>query len=250
MDMSESLKYQLWAGRDVYIPNVGNLRPLKVGEIIDLGYENYQYYLSLLLIEEEDINIKSIGSKNTKPTIDIIIKLCLEDKHVKQSILGGLNLFFNTQFEFVYDEELLELFNTSDVFRDMNNFNNVIAKEDYENIKFLLRKQYCLPEREKLVFGNERARKMHLTILENKKKYPQPKPTISLLSIMDLVIWEVMGGDYNKVMNMTIYQINSAYYRLSHTNNYKNTMLGIYTGNIDTKSVEMKKIDWAKILEV
>lgn len=254
MKLTESMKFKLWAGHPIEVVGVGELHPLTLNEIISMGYEIYQKYIGILLVEENMLKTKDEPTKLSlqkqngigvqESTISILAEMCESNEEMCSFVLTALELVFKKQFTFLNINGI--------VFAESGKISNALTEENYEDFKNVLKAQYCIssPKEEEYRPANNAAREMIERIKKNKANAPQPKQTISLLSMVSAISWKGASGDVSSVLKLTMYQIHDAYYRLMTIDNFQNTMFGIYTGNVDAKKVKMKDLDWAKIIEV
>lgn len=90
-------------------------------------------------------------------------------------------------------------------------------------------------------YFNEERRLIEQQIEEAAKKGPTSmfEPLIS-----SLVNCGDFKYDYDSVWQLRIYQFMDAVKRIKQLYNYKNLMTGIYTGNIDPKSISDRELNW------
>lgn len=248
-------KLKLLAGLPIKIKNVGNIYPLTLREIAEIGVKKYNSYLNLLCFELEDL--KSIGLDDTInklkniSTFDIIAMNCCYNEKFKNIAIEALSLFFKEEVNFINYKKghvNLAFFYLGDV-KD----NRIIHKENFEDIKSVIRQQNLIQsnkdKKEEYNFANEAAKKMYEKIQKSRQKAPKPKSNIDLHSIISSVAWKC-GVGINEIWNLTIYQLYDAYYRLNVIDNYDNITSGVYAGTIDGKKIDLRKHHWSNIIKL
>ncbi|MEY8365738.1 hypothetical protein AALA22_08860 [Anaerovoracaceae bacterium 41-7] len=125
----------------------------------------------------------------------------------------------------------------------------VIDRVIYELIVHHIRELNGLKRNYK-VAGNKKARRFYMEeerkILERKIKENAGKPPESTLEplISALVNNADFKYDYTNVWSLPIYTLFDSAKRISKIVNYRNLMNGIYTGNVDSKKIPKKQMDW------
>ena len=89
---------QLLAGIPVNFNNLFNIYPLKLRKIAEIGYDKYNYYISLLLFSKNNFNnnkIEHINNEEFNKASDFEIMLCflLTDIKFKNDFMFALELF-------------------------------------------------------------------------------------------------------------------------------------------------------------
>lgn len=65
------------------------------------------------------------------------------------------------------------------------------------------------------------------------------------------VVWNnTVGYNYGNIWDLKIYQLHEGIVSLQKTDNYKNTMLGLYTGNVDGKKIDFESISWSSRMKI
>ena len=124
----------------------------------------------------------------------------------------------------------------------------IIDRFIYEQIVSYLRAVHFLPTEVEHKVANEMARQFLLRNMRSKQKIRKRRhkafePQYPQL-ISSLVNNAGFKYDYDNVFHLKISQFWDAFYRLNKIQSYNNTMLGVYTGNIDAKKIDMKGLSW------
>jgi ABC-type multidrug transport system ATPase subunit len=127
----------------------------------------------------------------------------------------------------------------------------IIYRDNYEEIKAIIRKQNFIQEKKKEEYNpaNEQARQFIEKLKRLKKERPKTKETVNLHSIISSIAWKSHIG-IHAVWDLTIYQLFDAYYRLDVVDNYDKTLAGIYAGTVDASKINMKELNWSKIIRL
>lgn len=152
--------------------------------------------------------------------------------------LGVKSVFGNFQIEGFteeYDESIQEevLFN--------KNTDVVIDHFVYSNIADTIRKINSY-DRVKSKPGNESARKYLLEKERKRQKRNAKKPYEPYLEkiVIALVNTPEFPYDYDSCMDLSIYKFNQSFKQIQHRINFDKTMIGVYTGTIDTSKMANK----------
>lgn len=232
---------RLLAGLPIEIEEVGNIHPLRLKEIANIGESNYNRYLSSLTINVEDV-VEDLDNIYEYETFDVVVAMCIQEDGFREIVLTALRLFFcESEIEFVAD---MGLFFLGDVAEQ-----RVIHRNNYEKIKNTLLLQNYIPLHVKPNFGNDRAKELYERIRKNKREYSSSQNDDSrLFSIISSISWKSRIG--LPVWDLTVYQLFDAYYRLNVVDQYEHTMRGIYAGTIDGQKVKQKELDWSKSIDI
>lgn len=141
------------------------------------------------------------------------------DEKTKEEVI------YSPKNEIVIDELVYN--DLADTIRKINLFEKVKAKPGNEHAKkYLLEK-----ERKKL---KRNAKKKHEPYLE--------KLVIALVNTSEFPY------DYDQCMDLSIYRFNQSYQQIVRKISFDNTMVGVYSGNIDTsKMADKKMFTWIPI---
>ena len=245
--MLEDISLKLLMGRTIDIHGF-KIHPLKIEEITDIGEQLYNQYLGVLLYDIDLIeniskeNLKDLGIDKFT-TYHFLILNAYNNADFKQLVIDSFEMFLKEKVGF-HDE-------TAIFYVERNNHAEPITLEFYELFRKIIIKQNFLKEleeEENLLFGNDLAREWYLEMKRKEKNMPKPKSNVDLQSIISAVMWK-SGKSIEEILKMTIYQLYDGYYRLSTIDDCVNLTQGIYSGNIDQKSVKQSELNWAKIIK-
>lgn len=223
------------------------VHPLKIRpDIVPIGEEKYNEYLSILLFNMSDLDgIGNVEEIEMTP-YDIVIINSIANESFKNKILKALSLFIKEEVYF-YNDEKYAFFYIGDVLDS-----RIITKDIYEILRSVLRQQNCIPETKgKFQPANKTAEdfmKQMEGIKSKYKKYTkQDDNKITLYDLVSAVVWKGKKS-YDEVFNYSIFQLYEALDRINIVDNYTFVMNGIYSGSIDTSKMqkELKELNWIK----
>lgn len=254
----------------------------KIKDIINIGYDLYMKYLSILITTKydiadilwfenhiwyEDINNdwdffvqRALSNKETHPVrikqSDSIIDIEMDSLFIGESFRNALNYFLSLDCYYIVlqikkNENKQTILLT--VNKDENGYyideNSVKFTEHYYHLMldFLKNIHWISNDYEFTHGGNKKAKKY---ILENdyKKRKKKHKSLIDLQSIISSLV--VKGQNYFAILNYPVFVVYELYYRLLKIDSYDNTTNAIYSGCYDTKKhpINWDKINWTSII--
>jgi len=239
----EDLELLLLFGEEIDI-GICKLYPLKLKEIVKLGYSKYNYYISLILIDKSILQNENTDL-NDIDNFEVIYGLCNYDEQFKDNYFNMLELF---------SKETINLSDGFFYFGDLKE-NRIINKDNFDEIIKIIKRINFVKEQKKEEDynpGNEEARKFIEEIKKKKELYAKLNKnsnSVTLYSISSSIAWKSHIG-INSIRELTVYQLYDAYYRLGLIDNYDKTMHGIYAGTIDGKKIKLEEIDWSKVIDL
>jgi hypothetical protein len=244
--MLEDISLKLLTNKPIDI-NIGKVYPIKINDIVEMGEQQYNQYLNLLLYDIDliDISEKQLKEMNVDKftTYHFLLLQSYNDDNFKDLILKALECFLKEKVYFHEEYLLFYLADSSGL--------KYITVEIYNLFKKILIKQNFLKEleeEEELIFGNELARQWYLDLKRKEKMQPKQKSSVDLQSIISAVMWKGFKS-IEDILNMTIYQLYDGYYRLSLIDSCNNLNQGIYHGTISQKDIKQNDLNWAKIIK-
>lgn len=233
LDLDTELK--LLAGLSIVVDDI-EIKPLTLREIIKIGYNNYINNLNIYALKVSDLFQEITDDIKDIKVFDIILNV----NDIYQMFQYSSVIFFN------YNTLKADLESQNIIF-DEDKF---LHRNNWDKICKIIKLQNCMVEKneeEEFNFANERARKFMEEIKKIKQNAPKKKEEVNLSSIISSVAYKSNIG-INNILDLTIYQLYDAYYRLNIIDNYDKTMVGIYAGTVDSKKINLKDINWAKII--
>lgn len=244
------IKLKLLAGLPIEVEGVGEVYPLTLKEIAEIGDQTYTEYLGCICFDLEDLEgFEEVKEIEGISTLDIIISNCIQSEAFKNKVINSLSLFFREDV-FLFEEKingnefcLFHIGNLED--------QRFIHRDNFEIIKDILKQQNNMVKNKEEEYNpaNETARRLIEKIKKNRQNTSKPKQNIDLHSIISGVAWKSHIG-INDVWDLTIYQLYDAFYRLDIVDNYDKTLYGVYAGTVDAKKTDFKKINWSNIIKL
>ena len=231
--LKDDLELLLLSGMPIEL-NFGNLYPLKLKEIVKLGYNKYNYYISLILIDKlilqnNDTDLNDINN------FEVIYELCKYDKHFKINYFNMLELFF---------KETIDMYDGFFYFGDLKE-ERIINKDNFDEFIILLKEINCMVNKEDNKFNpaNDKAREIAERIKKAREKINKVKSksgeNLSLSDLISAFAFYNKNTDLNSIFEMTIYQFNNQFQRMQLVNNYEISIQSLLHG-ADPKKVEIK----------
>lgn len=234
------ISLDLMAGDPIYLEKVGHVHSPLVKEIKDVTEQKYQEYLSMIMINKESVELDT--KENEELTnYDIIFALCLQDKNFLDRFVNSLSFFLKQPITFVEDG----VFVVGEIKENILEENGFLTRDNYSDFVEIVRKQNGIKKPKQYKAANDAAQKMIEKIKKNNKEKPKTQDEPSLADIVSSIYWK-SNKSKEEIWGMTIFELYNGLQRLNIIDDYSNTMLGVYTGNIDTKKMNLKKVNWMK----
>ena len=247
--MTASAKLSLLRGEDYVINENIKIHHPTIGEIADYGEEEYWKLVSLLTAVPFDYKVAfyDMGidyEEITDFTLFIMLTQNLQKEETK-ILFGELDF---SRFQ-VFTRRQAGSSEEDIVLRDEER-DIVIDDVIYQLISDHLRMMHRTTRNQRKP-GNEITKKIYIEEDRRAQERNKDKPFTSLLAplISGLVNCADFKYTYETVWDLCLYNFLDAVHRIRKLNNYRNLMTGIYTGNIDAKSVLDKQLDWLGDLE-
>ena len=209
-------------------------------DIAEIGEEKYNQYLSSILVDKQDLEIKDDEINN----FQFLLVICYQDPVFEKVFRESLSFFLtedkNDRFYLDYKNLVIKNFDND----------SIINEKQFDEFKQMIRKVNYLPEKKKSEEynpANDAAKKFIEKQKKKQKKYQEikSKEEATLYDIVSAVAWKSHIG-VKGVWNLTIFQLYDAFERLNIIDHYDKTMYGLYSGTIDQKSVNVKNLNWIK----
>lgn len=234
-------KLKLICGLPVNI-EIGYIYPPKIKDIANIGEQEFYKKVSVLNFNKKVLELENEDLDD----YDILVAMCLYDEKFKISFEDAFKFFIKENVTFAQGNTLSDMgyFFIGKIEEnrkiDKNNFFEIV--KTIKDICFIKEKK-----EEKVVAGNEKARQFMERLKKKNEKLAKlnKKEELSMSDIISSIAWK-SGIAISTILEMTIFQLYDAFMRLNIITDYENTMFGVYTGNIDTKKIDIKKMTWYK----
>lgn len=222
------------------------VHPLTIKEIVELGYEQLQINLNIMLLDWDSFELDVPEKEKTNLNLFKIIRdFYYDSDEFFNEFNKAFKVFLKRPLTRNRKQSLEE-----DVFRKVNNF---FTNGDFEEVREILRKQYLIQKKKKEEpknFGNERARRLYEQIKKNQETVDKYKEKDGdLLDLISSLRWKV-GLSKKEIMEITLYELYDGLKRVHVVDRVTNLFTGIYSGSIDAKSLKDKDLDWMRHIEL
>jgi hypothetical protein len=243
----EDIEMKLLAGLPIQIENLGHYHSVKLHEIASMGESEYNNIVGYLLLDEESFDPEGTF-KGKLGLLQMIASSSYYDPTLRSKIEQGLELFFREKANLYFSAEENEAFF---YFGEFNEFRH-LTEELWELFCIVLRLDNHSPKQKKFEeeyeFLTEEARLKYEEMQRKKANAFKPKSKINLQSIVSAMSNKSNSLNITNIWDLTLYQIYDSFKRLDHIGHYEDTILGIYTGNIEGKKIKLADIHWANII--
>ena len=207
------------------------------------------------VLEREDEYYGLISLLTAMP-IDLLVQL--DDLGIDFTQINDYELFL-LMFPMVQQSDTSMVFGDLDLSKFQMAMNNdtksvvylnpetdvVIDRRTQQQIAAVLRRMHGLKKNTKRP-GNEAAKEYLLERARKKIKRQKRKSSDSQIEplIVSLVCTEQFKYNFEETKDLSIYQFNLSAKQIINYVEYKNRMFGVYTGNIDAKTLQTKDLTW------
>lgn len=193
--------------------------PLSIGDIVKIGEETYNEYLSVLMFDKDSLNLETatqdeLDEINNTSNYEILLSFCLHDEPLRKNLMKAFCVFLMEEINyhqngFFYIGELKN--------------GRIIQPNDFEKIKVILQKQNYLQEKKKeFKSANDKTAAIKEKMRQAKERIQKLKKDdqIGLSDIVSIV--STYSNDINvlSVWKLTIYQLYMCYMRISIWDEY------------------------------
>lgn len=227
---------RLLKGSSFFVNGI-KIKPFTIGEIVEIGYEEYQKNLNIFIWEVKDFVLEVPEEFKEIKIFDLILNS--GSKELLEGFLTGIDFFLKPK------EMNINIKSNEIIIDDKS-----IGRDNWDDICRIIKTQNCVKRNKEEEYNpaNEEARKIIEKIKALKKEHP-PKELVTLSSIISGIAYKSNSLNIINIWDLTIYQLYDALNRLNLIDNYQFTLNGIYTGTVDSKKINMKDINWIKILD-
>jgi len=239
------LNIELFLDNYIEIPNAGRLYCLTNNEIKKIKYSKYNQYLGLLCLDGD--NIKQMLAEDNKDdeisTFSFLVSGGYHDLQFRQLIINALSTFFKE--DVVFSEKLLCFF------VGYSYGKRVIYADNYEYIKFILKKQNGIkteeiPEK----FANSIAKQMAERLKQMREKYNKNNSQEQMYDYSDIL--SSVSAKHNNINplnigSLTVYQTIDQFKRLNMIEKFDIDIQSLLHG---AKSEDIKLENWFSKIQI
>lgn len=236
-------EWQLISGKDIKINDNIIIKHLSVQEVLEFGEENYLKAISIFITTPYDymVELYDAGKLYTEMTNwELFVDLLNANAYKKsyKKIIGdydfiplkkedGEIILYCPEYNFYMDELIYQKISIY-----LKTINDISLKNPYNPSKENGFKTALIKA---LVEDERYKRKRRKNIQQNKKNI--------LLDYVTKLVWKT-GRSYSEILNMTLYQFRLGIKTLSNIKNYEEIKLAYFTGNCNSKEVNITSYDW------
>jgi hypothetical protein len=226
-DLDTRLK--LLAGLPLELEKDFFVYPLKLKEIIELGYNKYIDYLRNLTLDME-LLIKEYPELEKVSHFELLFNQIIFDKTDKYEKL-------------ITDS--ISCFTKTSVIVDLNNFyfvcdGHILNSDNFKKFSNLLILQNCLTkEEDNFNPANERAKEIREKILQRKKKYGTHNKDIDFDDLVSSLSAEMNSINILNVWDLTMYQFENQFKRKRMIEEYEIWIKQMFAG-VQTKGTNLE----------
>lgn len=243
--MDNKIETSLLLGLPVNINDKFSFTLPLMKEIFKIGFDdlmgsvNVVYDLNYVLYKNAELN--KIIEENNFTSYDTWQLILLLEKEAKFSslteyLIECLKWHLNT--DVVVDEDCKIIIN-----------NTEFGKDDYEYFCKILKIAYGLEERiEDRQFGTITARRKAIDMRMNRNEINMIESKTNSFLYQIISALKTKKSD-NEIQNSSLFQLIDLYKRVNKEKDYDSLMTGVYTGNVDTKKVDLNKKHWTSALK-
>jgi hypothetical protein len=235
------LKLKLFAGRPIYADGYGNIPPLTVKEVIDIGYTEYLKYLNVLTLEASDFLDEN---DNNIHILELFLINGGED--IKNIFEEALSFFLKGSV--LFDEEYLRI-----LVKVSDNEINIVDKSNYHKIQDVIKWQNYInsfEEKELDDFNpvDEDTKKLKERMdliakkrdeIKNKHKNnhesDEDNEELDFYDILSSIASKSYGINEINILDLTVYQVYRKFKRLEIIDQYDVSIKSILAGAKDVK---------------
>ena len=245
MQITIDEKLKLLAGFPLEVETFGLIYPLRLGEIIEYGYQNYLQRLNLMCLKKEDL-LKGIDLP--EEITDLEVLLILSDEFVKDSLKESLEFFFKAPVTLYPDKGVIAV-------GDENTEIRVITNKNFDDIRYVLQLQNYLIsvegadrlqlKDEKAKAVAERMKKAKEEVERIKKKESDGENDSDFFDLLSSISSKSNSINKFQLLDLTIFQIYEEFKRINAIDQYETGIMAMLQG---AKGVKLKH--WSSTIKI
>lgn len=238
--MDVDLKLKLFGGRPIKAEGYGDIAPLKVAEIIDIGYSEYMKCLNIMTLEVNDFLQQDIDEIHV---FDLIVAFGGEE--IEKAFEQALSLFLHG--EAIVDKENLRVF-----IKKSEEDIRIVNRDNYDAIQDIIKWQNYLKNFDEKKFddfnpADEETRRLkeqmdavakrrdELKRKQNQDDSEDVNDNIDFYDILSAISSKSFGVSELNVIDLTVYQVYRKFKRLEIIEQYDISIKSILAGAKDIK---------------
>lgn len=243
------LSLKLIGGRPVQVDGFGEIKPLKLKEIIDYGYSKYSSALNIFSITKESLKdtvLKDIKDEDLEFISNLEILIMISPDDLIELIEEACVLFFRCNSAYVDKEEYFISLNYSES-PDIEKFVK-IDRNNFDKISEIIKVQNYIKKVEEVESSEkkeskevrefkERLKKLREEANKAKKRRDGENDEDSNIGLYEIISSLSSKSNVNEfeIMNLTIYQLYTKFKRVEVVSKYDIDISSILAGVKDVK---------------
>ena len=222
------------------------VKHFKVKEILEFGEGNFDTSNSLFCytpFDMIDVLFKSNIDYAILSNYDLF-NILFPTYYNEKSIKLVINTFLGLEKDF----EIVQVKDDSDkyYYLDKKLSKIIIDEESYLQIREFLFDIINFKNKKEEKFANNITKEMYIENLIEEKEFDNEKDKTERSPFLGLITTVVLelGYRYEEVLDLYIYQFYSLVNKIVKRQEYNNVMTGIYSGNVDSKKINMADYSW------
>ena len=188
---NEVLKFQ--RGTPVFIDDICAVYPAKLGEIIDVGYEEFQKYLGIIIAEKPTATGKNEEMAKLLEGITDFQYLILMSQLDKTT-----NSLLKSAFRFFTHEEVTFILDPPQIIVGPVEEKHILTEEKFSDLQRLIRRMYFVEqEGEEIIINpddSEATKRLKMQMRANREKVRQAKARKATREKSDLKFSDLIGS--------------------------------------------------------
>lgn len=217
---------------------------LTVNEIINIGFENYMYFVMCFMLKPQDLIVPLWGMGIYYEDIthdELIIKQIKKNEHTFINLFKKMT---NAENVYIGYSEHLE---QDTIFFDIGNKSYYFGFDTFDAVYNYYKNLHIFKHSPKRFFIGEKTKKSILD--EDYEEYVQDlkvKKDANSLSEMISFIVVVNKREWDGVYEYPIGRLYDEYIKTAKRESAKYKLFGIYSGTVDAKKIPSKDLEWFK----
>lgn len=237
--MTNDLRLQLISGIPLYVQQVGNVYPPKIRDIGTFGESRYNKCLGLITATLNDLDI-SLEEDTQITYFDYLIFTCVQAQELRDDLESFLKLILKKEVVLVPEYHFFLVGEYEDLSNIKADELTTIDRDNFDSLVDLVRLFNGLKKPK----NTKPKKQVNKKILELQKKRAKGQKLLAEakgtnLSLADLIsALAVLYNDLNKVLDLTIFQLNDQYERYMRKEKYSSEF-AMYLQGADAKSLDI-----------
>jgi hypothetical protein len=229
MDIKIDDELRLLKGSSFFVDGI-EIKPFKIGEIVEIGYVKYQQLMNVFALEVEDI-LKDIPEEFNDVTIfDLFLNSGISELY--NLLIDSINLFFHPKnLQVIKDDNL--------IFID----DKIINRNNWTQISNIVKLQNCFKKEEKYNPADPRTAELLRKRDEARNKIAKAKgsdgDSLNFSDLVSILSANGNGIDIFNVWDLTFYSFNNQFARMKMLEEYDISIRSLLAG-AKSEDVDLK----------